>query len=101
MQSVKAGQRMADQSRHGHLERDTEQVDCLNVLMFTVDSHTSRSILVDLVWALFQIFLLPVGVLCACILCLLIALTSSSQECHHHDIGYLCILDMHVLMSQP
>jgi len=27
MHSAKAGQRMADQSRHGNLERDTEQVD--------------------------------------------------------------------------
>ena len=37
MQSVKAGQRMADQSRHGHHERDTEQVDFLKHVF--VDVH--------------------------------------------------------------
>lgn len=31
MHSGKGGQRMADHSRHGNLERDVEQVDSLNM----------------------------------------------------------------------
>jgi hypothetical protein len=32
MHSAKAGQRMADQSRHGVVERDIEQVDSATVM---------------------------------------------------------------------
>lgn len=34
MHAAASGQRMAEQSRHGVLERDVEQVGFLNVLVF-------------------------------------------------------------------
>lgn len=68
MQSVKAGQRMADQSRHGHLERDTEQVDFLYIFVLIVDWSTWRFFFFSHVrkyfcgcrWGPFPVFLLQV-----------------------------------------